>query len=61
MSPKESPGGEARAFKELTIYRGNPGIKVPQTPRYYPKAKIRQGADRDAAPDGLTGNVASLR
>src|SRR6516164_1789360 len=26
-----------------------------------PKAQIRQGADRDGAPDGLTGNVASLR
>ena len=27
----------------------HPGIKVPWTPRYYPKAQIRQGADRVSA------------
>ena len=45
---KKAPG-TSEAFKELT----NPGIKAPRTLRYYPKAQIRQGADRVSAPARL--------
>jgi len=39
MSPKESPGGEARAFKELTIRRNVQGSRCPRRPDTIPPHK----------------------
>jgi hypothetical protein len=43
---KKAPVVRPGLSKEMSM-KEHLGINVPQTPRYYPKAQIRQGTDRD--------------
>src|SRR5262249_40469629 len=59
---KESPGLSNRGSK--SVMSGGKTLKNPQTPRYYPKAQIRQGAEPNATfrvgADGETGDFKGL-
>jgi hypothetical protein len=57
---KEKPR-RAGAWSYLTIRRSLEGLESLDAPILSHLTQIRQGADRDGAPDRLTENVASLR